>query len=313
VSARALIADPLGPAAERLLLDAGFEVKKESGLAGDALVASLRGRQALLVRGATKVTAEVLAGATDLKVVARAGAGVDNIDARAAKERGVAVFNTPGANAGSVAELTWALVLSVLRHLPEADATTRAGRWEKNRLAGLEVQGRRLGVVGLGFVGREVARLGQAFGCTVLGYDADATAYALAQGVTPTELDALFAASDIVTLHAPLLPATRHLANRERMSAMPKGAVLVNAARGGLVDEVALAELVKSGHLGGCALDVFEQEPPALDHPLFGLPNAVLTPHLGGSTAEAQERAALSAARAVRGFLAGETPPGRVV
>ncbi len=313
MSARALIADPLGPAAERVLLDAGFEVKKESGLAGDALVASLRGRTALLVRGATKVTADVLKGATDLKVVARAGAGVDNIDARAAKEHGVAVFNTPGANAGSVAELTWGLVLAVLRHIPEADATTRHGKWEKNRLAGLEINGRTLGVVGLGFIGRHVARLGQAFGCTVLGYDADPAAYAQAPGVTPVELDDLFARADIVTLHAPLLPATKHLANRARMASLPKGAVLVNAARGGLVDEAALADLLRAGHLGGCALDVYEQEPPAADHPLFGLPNAVLTPHLGGSTAEAQERAALSAARAVTAFLAGEAPPGRVV
>jgi phosphoglycerate dehydrogenase-like enzyme len=158
-----------------------------------------------------------------------------------------------------------------------------------------------------------VARLGQAFGCTVLGYDADASTYAQAPGVTETALDDLFARSDIVTLHAPLNAGTRHVASRERLSRMPMGAVVVNAARGGLVDEAALADLLRAGHLGGCALDVFEKEPPLADHPLFGLPNAVLTPHLGGSTAEAQERAALNAARAVRAFLAGESPPGRVV
>jgi len=312
VTSRALIADPLGSQAERVLLDAGFEVKKESGLAGDALVASLRGRQALLVRGATKVTAAVLKEATDLKVVARAGAGVDNIDAPAAKAAGVAVFNTPGANAGSVAELTWGLILAVLRHVPEADATTRAGGWEKNRLAGLEVRGRTLGVIGLGFVGREVARLGRAFGCDVIGYDADPAAYARAEGVAPAALDEVFARADIVSLHAPLSAETRHLADRARLSSIKPGGVLVNAARGGLVDEVALAELLKGGKLFGAALYVFEKEPPG-DHPLFGIPNAVLTPHLGGSTVEAQERAAIMAAHAVRAFLAGEAPPGRVV
>jgi D-3-phosphoglycerate dehydrogenase len=312
VSARALIADPLGAAAERVLLDAGFEVKRETGLAGDALVAALTGRQALLVRGATKVTADVLRQAKDLKVVARAGAGVDNIDAAAARAAGIAVYNTPGANAGSVAELTWALILAVLRHVPRADATTQAGGWEKNALAGVEVRGRTLGVVGLGFIGREVARIGQAFGCPVLGYDAESAAYANAPGVVAVELDDLFARADIVSLHAPLLPATRHLASAERIARMKPDSVLVNAARGGLVDEVALAAALREGRLLGAALDVFETEPPGAS-PLFGAPGLVLTPHLGGSTAEAQERAAIMSAHAVRGFLAGETPPGRVV
>jgi D-3-phosphoglycerate dehydrogenase len=159
-----------------VLLTAGFEVKRETGLAGDALVAALHGRQALLVRGATKVTREVLEQATTLKVVARAGAGVDNIDATAAQARGVAVFNAPGANAVSVAEHTWGLIFAVLRHIPEADATTRKGLWEKNRLMGSEVAGRTLGVLGLGWVGREVARVGVALRCRVLGFDPDPAA-----------------------------------------------------------------------------------------------------------------------------------------
>jgi D-3-phosphoglycerate dehydrogenase len=312
VSLRALVADPLGPAAERVLLDAGFEVKKETGLAGDALVAALSGRQALLVRGQTKVTADVLGRAKGLEVVARAGAGVDNVDTQAAKAAGVAVYNAPGANAVSVAELTWGLIFALLRHIPEADATTRQGRWEKTRLAGVEINGRTLGVVGLGYVGREVARVGVALGCHVLGFDPDPAAAPILAGVERVGLERVFAESDIVSLHAPLGPETRHLAGREQLAAMKPGAFLVNAARGGLIDEAALVEALSAGRLAGAALDVFESEPPA-GSPLLGLSNVVLTPHLGAATAEAQERAALMAAEAVRLHLAGGRPPGRVV
>jgi D-3-phosphoglycerate dehydrogenase len=309
---RALVADPLGPAAERVLLAAGFEVKQETGLAGDALVAALAGRQALLVRGQTKVTADVLTRANGLRVVARAGAGVDNVDTRAAAAAGVAVYNAPGANAVSVAELTWGLIFALLRHIPEADATTRAGAWEKTRLAGVEINGRTLGVVGLGFVGREVARVGVALGCHVLGHDPDPAAAPILAGVERVDLERIFTDCDIVSLHAPLGASTRHLANAERLSRMRPGAFLVNAARGGLVDEAALVAALRDGRLGGAALDVFEHEPPG-DSPLFALRNVVLTPHLGAATAEAQERAALMAAEAVKSHLAGGNPPGRVV
>ena len=309
---RALVADPLGPAAERVLLAAGFEVKQETGLAGDALVAALAGRQALLVRGQTKVTADVLTKASGLRVVARAGAGVDNVDTKAAAAAGVAVYNAPGANAVSVAELTWGLIFALLRHIPEADATTRRGGWEKTRLAGVEINGRTLGVIGLGFVGREVARVGVALGCRVLGHDPDPAAAPILAGCERVDVERIFAECDIVSLHAPLSSATRHLANAERLSRMRPGAYLINAARGGLVDEAALVDALRGGRLGGAALDVFEQEPPT-DSPLFALPNVVLTPHLGAATAEAQERAALMAAEAVKAHLAGGHPPGRVV
>jgi D-3-phosphoglycerate dehydrogenase len=312
VSLRALVADALGPAAERVLLEGGFEVRTETGLAGGALVSALAGRQALLVRGQTKVTAEVLAGAKDLCVVARAGAGVDNVDTAAARAAGVAVFNAPGANAVSVAELTWGLIFSLLRHIPEADTTTRSGRWEKGRLAGVEINGRTLGVVGLGFIGREVARVGVALGCHVLGFDPDPAAAPILAGVERVDLERIFEEADIVSLHAPLAPETRHMASAARLARMKRGAYLVNAARGGLIDEAALAAALTSGHLAGAALDVFESEPP-VDSLLFALPNVVLTPHLGAATAEAQERAALMAAEAVRAHLAGGHPPGRVV
>ncbi len=309
---KALVADPLGAEAERILLQSGFEVKRETGLAGEALVAALAGRQALLVRGATRVTGEVIRGAVGLKVIARAGAGTDNIDTLAAAAQGIAVFNAPGANAVSVAEHTWGLIFAVLRHIPEADRTTRQGRWEKNRLQGFEVAGRTLGVVGLGWVGREVARIGVALRCRVLGFDPDPAAGANLPGVERVDLDQAFQQSDILSLHAPLSPQTRSLANHERMSRMKPGAVIVNAARGGLVDEDALAQLLAQGKLGGAGLDVFEHEPPG-ENPLFALPNVVVTPHLGGSTAEAQERAAIAAAQAVTTFLTGGSPPGRVV
>ena len=309
---RALVADPLGEEAERVLTQGGLEVKRETGLAGEALVAALAGRQALLVRGSTRVTEPVIAGARALRVIARAGAGTDNIDTAAAAAAGIAVFNAPGANAVSVAEHTWGLILAVLRHVPEADRSLREGRWEKNRLQGREVAGRTLGVVGLGWVGREVARIGVALGCRVLGYDPDPSAAATLPGIERVDLERAFAESDIVTLHAPLTAATRHLADRRRLAAMRRGAVLVNAARGGLVDEAALAEALTSGHLSGAGIDVFETEPPGAS-PLLVLPSVVATPHLGGSTAEAQERAAVAAARAVCAFLVGDEPAGRVV
>ncbi|MGH7723820.1 MAG: hydroxyacid dehydrogenase [Candidatus Eiseniibacteriota bacterium] len=309
---KALVADPLGAEAERILLQSGFEVKRETGLAGEALVAALLGRQALLVRGATRVTGEVIRAANGLRVIARAGAGTDNIDTLAASAQGIAVYNAPGANAVSVAEHTWGLIFSVLRHLPEADKTTREGRWEKNRLQGLEVAGRTLGVIGLGWVGREVARIGVALRCRVLGFDPDPEAGANVPGIERVGLEQAFQQADILSLHAPLSPQTRNLANHERMSRMKPGAILVNAARGGLVDEEALAQLLAQGRLGGAGLDVFEHEPPG-ENPLFALANVVVTPHLGGSTAEAQERAAIAAAQAVVTHLAGGTPPGRVV
>jgi D-3-phosphoglycerate dehydrogenase len=311
---KALVADPIGAAAERVLLAAGFEVKRETGLAGDALAAALRGRQAILVRGQTQVTADVITGAPGLRVIARAGAGTDNIDTKAAQAAGVAVFNAPGANAVSVAEHVWGLVFALLRHVPEADRSMRDGKWEKSKLMGSEVAGRTLGLVGLGYVGREVARVGIALGCRVLGYDPVPDAGAGVPGIERVDLDTVFRESDIVSLHAPLTNDTRHLAGASRLALMRRGAVLVNAARGGLVDETALAAALADGRLGGAGLDVFESEPPRpAPHSLASLPNVVLTPHLGGSTVEAQERAAIKAAEAVCAYLDGQSPVGRVV
>ena len=305
------IADRLGPEAALLLTQAGYEVVERSGLAGVELGRALAGADALLVRGATKVTREVLVSANGLRAVARAGSGVDNIDLDACRERGVAVFNAPGANAVSVAEHAWALILALFRHVPAAAASMAAGRWEKNDLGGREVRGKTLGVVGFGRVGQEVARLGLAFGCDVMGQDPLVDAARAVPGARAASLDDLLAASDIVSLHAPLLPETRGLLSAERLSRMKPGAVLVNCARGALVDEAALETALAQGRLAGAGLDVFQAEPPG-DRPLFHLPNVVATPHVAASTPEAQMRAGIEAAAALRDFLATGTAPGRV-
>lgn len=305
------IADRVGSDAARVLTQAGYEVVERSGLAGDELGRALAGADALLVRGATKVTREVLASANGLRAVARAGSGVDNIDLDACREKSVAVFNAPGANAVSVAEHAWALILALFRHLPRAATSMAAGRWEKNELGGREVRGKTLGVVGFGRIGQEVARLGLAFGCDVVGHDPLVDAALAVPGARAASLDDLLAASDIVSLHAPLVPETRGLVSAERLRRMKPGAVLVNCARGALVDETALETALREGRLAGAGLDVFQTEPPG-DRPLLKLPNVVATPHVAASTPEAQTRAGIEAASALRDFLATGTAPGRV-
>ena len=305
------VADAMDAEVKRLLADAGLEVAEKGGLAGEALGAALDGSQGLLVRGATKVTREVVARARDLKAVARAGSGVDNIDLEACRERGVAVFNTPGANAVSVAEHTWALVLGLLRQLPRAASSMAAGRWEKSELGGREVRGKVLGLVGFGRVGQEVARLGLAFGCRVQAHDPLVHVEDMVPGVDAATLDELLATSDIVSLHAPLLPETKGLLSAERLARMKPGALLVNCARGALVDEAALERALAEGRLAGAGLDVFEREPPG-DRPLLRLPQVLATPHVAANTPEAQRRAGIEAAAALRDYLSTGQAPGRV-
>jgi len=305
------IADAMDAGVKRLLADAGLEVAEQSGLAGDALGAALDGSQGLLVRGATRVTRDVVTRARDLKAVARAGSGVDNIDLEACRERGVAVFNTPGANAVSVAEHTWALILALHRHLPRAAASMAAGRWEKNDLGGREVRGKLLGLVGFGRVGQEVARIGLAFGCRVQAHDPLVFIEDVVPGAAAATLDVLLATSDIVSLHAPLLPETKGLLSAERLARMKPGALLVNCARGALIDEAALERALAEGRLAGAGLDVFEREPPG-DRPLLRLPQVLATPHVAASTPEAQLRAGIEAAAAIRDYLATGQAPGRV-
>ncbi len=293
---KVLVADALDAAAVARLGAAGHEVIERRGLAGAELIEALQGCQGLIVRGATKVTAQVLHAAPWLRVVVRAGTGLDNVDVAAARERGVAVANTPAANAVSVAELVFGLLLVLERHLAAAASDLRGGHWEKTKYAGRELCGRALGLVGFGRIGREVALRARAFGMGVMACDPVLPQWPAGhEWVQPVTLEELLAGSDVLSLHVPLTPQTRALIGARELALMRPDAILVNCARGGVVDETALLAALTSGALRGAALDVFEQEPPG-EHPLLALPNVIATPHLGASTAEAQRRAGLEAA-----------------
>jgi D-3-phosphoglycerate dehydrogenase len=270
----------------------------------DNLVAEIADAQALIVRSATKVTSDLLDKAPNLRCVGRAGVGVDNIDLDAATKRGIIVMSTPGGNAVSVAEHTFALMLSLARQVPRLDKAFHEGRWEKSSAAGMELSGKTLGLIGLGRIGSEVALRAEAFDMRVLGYDpyiSEAAAKEFSVELVP--LDRLLAESDFVSLHTALSPATQNLINAESLAKMKKGAFIINAARGELIEEAALADALKSGHIGGAGLDVFAVEPPK-NSPLVGLPNVIATPHIAGSTTEAQEEVGTQVAVQVKDYLA---------
>jgi len=270
----------------------------------DNLVAEIADAQALIVRSATKVTSELLEKAPNLRCVGRAGVGVDNIDLEAATKRGIIVMSTPGGNAVSVAEHTFALMLSLARQVPRLDKAFHEGRWEKSSAAGMEMSGKTLGLIGLGRIGSEVAMRAEAFDMRVLGYDpyiSEAAAKEFSVELVP--LDRLLAESDFVSLHTALSPATQNLINAQSLAKMKKGAFIINAARGELIEEAALADALKSGHIGGAGLDVFAVEPPK-NSPLVGLPNVIATPHIAGSTTEAQEEVGTQVAVQVKDYLA---------
>lgn len=303
---RILVCDELESVALETFRARGFEPELRFGLTEEALVEAVAGAHALVVRSATHITRRVIEAAGALQVIGRAGVGVDNVDLEAATERGVVVMNTPTGNTTTTAELAIALVMALARHLPRADRSVRAGRWSKKGLVGTELTKKRLGVIGLGRIGRAVAERGLGLGMEVVAHDP----YLASEGPSPVAgvpllaLDELLASSDFVSLHVPLLDSTRHLISRERIARMKPGARLVNAARGGLIDEAALIEALDSGRLAGAALDVLEEEPPRAGHPLVGREDVILTPHLGASSREAQERVAAEIARQVCDFLA---------
>ncbi|MFM8999220.1 MAG: phosphoglycerate dehydrogenase [Actinomycetota bacterium] len=295
------------------LLRGEFTVDVRPELAKAGLAAAIEPYDALIVRSATKVTADVLAAAPNLKVVARAGIGLDNVDIDAATRRGVLVVNAPQSNIVSAAEHTMALLLSLARHVPRADASLRAGAWERSRYQGVELLGKTLGVVGLGRVGVLVAQRAAAFGMRIVAFDPYVSrdrARELGFDLVAT-LDELLAQADVLTIHLPKTPETEGIIGREEIARMKDGARIINTARGGLVDEAALADAIVSGHLGGAALDVFADE-PATASPLFALEQVVVTPHLGASTAEAQDKAGTSVAGMVRLALLGEFVPNAV-
>jgi D-3-phosphoglycerate dehydrogenase len=302
---RVLIADPIHEDGRKLLeADGALSVDVETGLDEATLVQRIPRYDALIVRSKTKVTEPVIAAATALKAIGRAGIGVDNIDVPAATERGIVVFNTPDANATTTAELTIAHLMSLSRHLPQADRSVRSGAWQPTRYVGAELAGKTIGIIGFGTIGRLVAVRCAGLKMRVLAYDPFVAPEIMAEAAAqPADLEALVAESDYVTLHCPLIDKTRNLIDAARISRMKPGARLINCARGGLVDEAALVGALKGGHLAGAALDVFVQEPPK-DSPLLALDNVVLTPHLGASTEEAQQAVSVRIAEDIARFLA---------
>lgn len=296
--------EKLDAAALERIRAAGHEVEVRTGLQGPDLARALDGFQALLVRGATRVTGEVLRNAASLKVVVRAGSGLDNIDQTAARQRGISVFNTPAANSVSVAELTLGLLLAFERHLPDAATELRQGRWEKTRFAGHELAGRRLGLVGFGRIGREVALRARGFELEVWACDPLLPEWPRGfEWVHRAVLESLLEGCDYVSLHLPLAPGTRDVIGARELAMMRPEAVLVNCARGGIVNEEALLGALEAGRLRGAILDVFAVEPPT-DLRLIQSPRVLATPHLGASTAQAQRRAGDEAATIVIEALA---------
>lgn len=299
-----VIADELPASAVALLSEvSGWTIDAQSGRPLPELLEALGQADALVVRSATKVTREVIDAAPRLRVIARAGTGVDNVDLQAASARGIVVMNAPGANSISVAELAMAQMLALARHLPAADAAMKGHRWEKKRFAGIELRGKTLGIVGLGRIGQEVASRARAFDMQIVAHDPFITEELAAQiGARLASLDEVCAEADYLTLHLPVTPQTRHLFNAERFARCKPGIRLINTARGDLIDEPALAAALKSGRVAAAALDVFEQEPPA-DWALADLPNVIASPHIAASTGEAQELVGVETAAAVRDFL----------
>jgi D-3-phosphoglycerate dehydrogenase / 2-oxoglutarate reductase len=287
--------------------DNRFSLVYEHDSSTEAFDSHLRGADALIVRSATTVDEAMLDRAPALKVVGRAGVGVDNIDIDSATKRGIAVVNAPAGNTIAAAELTMALILAVVRHIAAADASIRAGNWDRAAFKGSELRGKRLGLIGAGRIGAEVAIRCQAFGMDVLIYDPYLPQARAAEiGSRLTDLDEVIETADVISCHVPLTAETRGVVNAATISRMKKGAVVINASRGGVVNESDLAEALESGHLGGAGLDVYEDEPLDPASPLLQSPRLTLTPHLGASTIEAQEHVAVEVAEYVAGVLADE-------
>jgi len=307
--ARILVTEPIAEGGLDRLRDAGHTVDVQEGLSPEQLLEAIKGAHALIIRSATDVTAEVLAAGTDLIVVGRAGIGLDNVDTVAATDRGVMVVNAPQSNILSAAEHTMALLLAQARNVPQADAALKAGRWERSRWTGVELADKTFGVIGLGRIGKLVAQRAMAFGMKVVAYDPFVSdEMARRMNIDLLDLESLLATSDFVTIHVAKTPETIGLINAERLAKAKKGIRIINVARGGIVVEADLAAAIKSGHVGGAALDVFDKE-PTTESPLFSLPEVVVTPHLGASTHEAQDKAGDTIAEMVGLALAGEFVP----
>jgi D-3-phosphoglycerate dehydrogenase len=303
---KVLVADPVSQSGvDELAIGGALEVVVKTGLPEAELIQIIPEFSALVVRSQTKVTAAVLEAAKNLKVVGRAGVGVDNVDVEAATKHGVIVMNTPGGNTISTAEHAFSLLVSIARSIPQAHASVKAGKWDRKKYEGVELYNKTLGVLGMGRIGTEVARRAIAFGMRVLAYDPylSASKARSLQVELVESLDELVPQADFLTLHMPLTPETKHMLDTRRLGLCKKGVRIVNCARGGLIDEAALKTALESGQVAAAALDVYEIEPPPADFPLRDLANIVFTPHLGASTAEAQENVGIEIAQAIRAAL----------
>jgi D-3-phosphoglycerate dehydrogenase len=301
-----LVADKIAESGVALLKEQGFEVVEAYGSSPEKVIELSSDVDAIIVRSATKITREVFAAAKSLKCVGRAGVGVDNIDVEAATERGVIVMNTPGGNTIAACELAFTHMLCTARPIVQADASMRTGKWDKKSFEGIELNGKTLGVIGLGRIGGNLAKRAQAFNMKVVAYDPYLTEEKAHQmGVDKVELADLFTQADYISIHMPKTAETKNMINASSIAKMKKGVRIVNCARGGLIDENALAEALKSGHVAAAGLDVFDSEPLQADSPLRGLKNVVMTPHLGASTVEAQENVGIEIAEVIASVLKG--------
>ncbi|MEK9797281.1 MAG: phosphoglycerate dehydrogenase, partial [Alphaproteobacteria bacterium] len=303
---KVLISDALSDAAVQIFRDRGIEVDFQPALGKDkdALLAIIDQYDGLAIRSATKATEKLIEKATNLRVIGRAGIGVDNVDISAASKKGIIVMNTPFGNSITTAEHAIAMMMAVARQIPEASTSTHAGKWEKSRFMGVELTGKTLGVIGAGNIGSIVCDRARGLKMKVNAYDPFLSEERATDiGVEKVELDDLLHRADFITLHTPLTDQTRNILSKENLAKTKKGVRIINCARGGLIDEAALKDELDSGHVAGAALDVFQTEPPAADHPLFGTPNFICTPHLGASTDEAQVNVAIQVAEQLSDYL----------
>ncbi|MBA4371689.1 MAG: phosphoglycerate dehydrogenase [Thermodesulfovibrio sp.] len=300
---KVLVSDNISAKGVEILKKAGLEVDVKTGMKPDELMACIGEYHGLVIRSATKVTAEVIGAATNLKVIGRAGSGLDNVDKAAASKKGIVVMNTPGGNTVTTAEHTIAMLFAVARSIPQATASMKAGKWEKKKFMGIELFNKTLGILGLGAIGSQVAKKALGLEMNVIAYDPFLSEEkARDMGIRKVEVNEIFSESDFITIHAPMTAETKNIINANTISTMKNGVRIINCARGGIVNEQDLYEALKSGKVGGAALDVFEKEPPD-GNPLLTLDNLICTPHLGASTEEAQENVALAVAEQIADYL----------
>ena len=284
-----------------------FQVDCKYGMTPEELKSAVKDYEALIIRSETKVTADIIETAKKLKVIGRAGVGLDNVDLKAATKKGIVAMNTPGGNTTSTAEHTMSLILALSRNIPQAYGSLKSGKWERSKFTGVELYGKVLGVIGLGRIGATVSRMAKSFGMKIIAYDPFISIeIAIKMGIEMMELQDLIKTADYITIHTPKSVETKSLISDKEFSLMKKGVRVINCARGGIIDEAALARALESGRIAGCALDVFDQEPPPPDHPLLKFNNCVATPHLGASTSEAQVNVAIEIAEAVKNALLGK-------